>query len=366
MQGVQVIELLKPAKDRKFRDLQTLQAAQVPVVLYGAGSYAVDVLKFLAAQKVHVTSGAVDRAYLRPDHTLLGSIPVVAIEDVPRLYGDCLVVIGFADYVTARQRLQEVGNAREPIFIDAPNQLGFFDYDYILDNRAAFEETYGMLADQRSRDIFVAFINAKMSGDPGGLYRFADFNQYFSEPVRLTDHEIFVDCGAYDGDTIRSLLRNTDGTYEKIYAFEPDDDNFRALQKNLRETGVTRVELINAGSWSGKDTLQFVSNGNMASIVPTGGDFSVAVDSIDNVMQGAPVTYIKMDIEGAELEALRGAAQTIKAHRPKLAICAYHKPEDLITLPQYIKSLASGYRFYLRHHQYMSWEMVLYALPFSA
>ena len=101
----------------------------------------------------------------------------------------------------------------------------------------------------------------------------------------------------------------------------------------------------------------------MTSLISDKGDFTVDVETIDNVVDSKRVTFIKMDIEGSELSALRGAETTISKSKPKLAICVYHKPEDLISIPQYINSIVPEYKFFLRHHQFISWETVLYAIP---
>lgn len=358
-----MMELIKDASNKKIEAVKKLQTFDLPLVMYGAGSYAVDVARFLTKYNITITAACVDSAYFKSGQTLLGTIPVVSLEDALQKYDKCNVVIGFNDFIKANKTLTKLGNKNETFFIDAPNHLEFFDYAYIKKHQKEFEDTYAMLEDQKSKDIFVAFVNSKIAGDPTPLYKFADFNQYFSEPVQLTDKEVFVDCGAYDGDTVRSLIKNTDGKYNKIFSFEPDEENYKKLKAYIKKEQVKNIETINAGAWSEKTVLQFSSEGNTAAIVESGGDFSVAVDTIDNVVKDEPVTYIKMDIEGAELEALKGAKQTITKNHPKLAICAYHKPDDLTALPEYIKKLNPNYKLYLRHHQYMSWEMVLYALP---
>jgi FkbM family methyltransferase len=355
---------IQEATDRKMADVQALKKSDKPTIMYGAGSYAADVTKFLKSQGITISAYCVDGAYVKPGQKFMDTYPVVAVEEAYQQYPGCNVVIGFADYKRAREVLAKLEDKSNVYFIDAPNQLGFFDYQYIQDHMSEFEETCNWLEDQRSRDIMIAFINAKLSGDPSPLYGFYEPNQYFADPIELTDHETFVDCGAYDGDTIRSIVENTRGQYRKIFAFEPEEANYQRLQKYLQDNNIKNVETYNAGTWSEKTTLRFSSDSNMAAIVADeDGDISIPVETIDDVIGDEEVTFVKMDIEGAELPSLQGAAQTIKRCKPKLTICVYHKPEDLITIPQYIKSLSGDYKFYLRHHQMMSWEMVLYAVP---
>lgn len=359
------IDQIISVSDRKFDDVKKLQQTKDPIVMYGAGSYARDVTQFLASHDIHIDEYCIDGSYLVKQPVSMSGLTVQPIEDAFKKYKRFNIVIGFNDYVKARQNLERLGGEAALYFIDAPNQYGFFDKQYVADHLEAFNQTYDWLEDEKSRDIFIAFINAKISGDPAGLYQFAEFNQYFGDPVHLTEQETFVDCGAFDGDTVDSFVKNVHGKYRKIYSFEPDIENFKKLQERIQTEGLEDVVAVQKGCWSSTGELRFSSGANMAAIVDaaTKADFVVPVTTIDETVGDDPVTFIKMDIEGAEYEALRGAERAILAYLPTLAICAYHKPEDLITLPQYIKQLHDGYRLYLRHHQYMSWEMVLYAMP---
>lgn len=173
-----------------------------------------------------------------------------------------------------------------------------------------------------------------------------------------------MDCGAYRGDTIERFINWSGGHYTKIIAFEPDAENFAALENFVRERGYKNVTALNCGVYDRKAVLAFDSCGNESSALSTGGTASTAVEKIDDVVGGEPVSLIKMDVEGSELPALHGAASTITRDKPALAICAYHRAEDLITLPQYIKSLYDGYKFYLRKHTFTTeWDLVIYATP---
>lgn len=356
-----MLELIHDQKDRKKKDLKSIKSSGLPVVMYGAGSYAKDVTSFLQKYGIEIDEYCIDDKYLDSLEDAYGLAPT-AIEEVVKSKQSINIVIGFADYIKARKHLKTLGLIDRVYFIDAPNQEGFFDYSYIKEHSKEFQQTYDMLEDDKSKNIFVDFINAKLSGDPTPLYPHADFNQYFCHPIKLTNQEYFVDCGAFDGDTIAAFVKRTNASYKKILAFEPDSNNYTKLQNYIKQANITNVVPVNKGAWSSKGSLSLESDGNMSSIGLDESSNKVEVDSIDNYVKEDEVTYIKMDIEGAELEALKGARKVIQKHRPKLAICAYHKPDDLITLPQYVKKISESYKIYLRHHQYMSWEMVMYAI----
>jgi hypothetical protein len=120
---------------------------------------------------------------------------------------------------------------------------------------------------------------------------------------------------------------------------------------------------LKKGTWNEKTILKFSENGTVGSVISSEGAIQIEVDTIDNVLSGEGATYIKMDIEGAELPSLIGAKETIRNYKPKLAISVYHKHDDLLTIPKYIKSVNSSYKFYLRvHYKPYFNDLVLYAI----
>ncbi len=350
--------------NKKRLVIEKLQKSKLPLVIYGAGSYASDLMKFLDKNGVKVDAVCVDIEYINNDMFFLNErVKVTSIEDICRDYDTFNVLIGFSDYRKAKTGLRSIRGIVEVFFIDTPDRLDFFDYQYIVDNLKNFEFTYNLLSDQLSKDTFIAFINAKISGQPDDLYDLIDENPYFTDLVSLGLNEVFIDCGAYDGDTILEFVKRTNDCYEKIYAFEPDEKNYKKLKQTLAESGIKRVQPYQMGCWHSKTTLRFSSSANMTSLISDNGESAIGVEAIDNIVEPERVTFIKMDIEGSELSALHGAEKTIRKSKPKLAICVYHKPEDLITIPQYINSVVPEYKFFLRHHQFISWETVLYAIP---
>ncbi len=360
-----LLEKIVKTTNKKEIILKTLRQSELPLIIYGAGSYASDVVKFLNRNNVEVDMACVDSEYIQNSKYPImdEGIKVTTIEDICSKYGIFNIVIGFSDYRKAVTRLESIQGVAEVFFVDTPDHLDFFDYQYIVEHLNDFEFTYNLLADQLSKDTFIAYINAKISGQPDGLYDLIEKNPYFPDFLPLCLNEVFVDCGAFDGDTILEFVKRTDGKYNKIYAFEPDGRNYKKLTQTIDTNRIKCVQPYKMGCWHSKTTLRFTSNGTMTSLVPNEGDVAIDVEAVDSIVDCARVTFIKMDIEGAELAALHGAAKTIEISKPKLAICVYHKPEDLITIPQYINSIVPEYKFFLRHHQFISWETVLYAIP---
>ncbi len=234
-------------------------------------------------------------------------------------------------------------------------------YDYVLENISKLEKIYSSLEDEKSREVLSAYINQKISMDYKYLKEAKTDNQYFeNDIICFTENETFVDCGAYDGDSavsfINNLKKNGIVDYKKIISFEPDPVNYRKLE----DRKLDRHICINKGVSDKCEKLSF-SVGGTSSGIDTSGSIMIETDYLDNVIDGS-VTFIKMDIEGSELAAIKGASKTIVNNKPKLAICIYHRKEDMWQIQNYLHGLVPEYRFYIRAYEETATELVLYAI----
>lgn len=198
-------------------------------------------------------------------------------------------------------------------------------------------------------------------------YSNLNHKQYFDLPElreEEKDEEVFIDCGGFDGSTTLDFFawrragnkENFDDDY--AYVWEPDSKNCSKIRQKLQ--GV-RYQIVDKGTWEGRATIGFCGDGSSNGTVSQMSDKTIELDSIDRICERTS-TFIKMDIEGSELEALIGAKNVITQNKPKLAISVYHKPNDIIILPQLIKSMNPSYRLWLRHYSFGANETVLYAL----
>ena len=193
------------------------------------------------------------------------------------------------------------------------------------------------------------------------------FISFFGEPYfdksifQVTENDIFIDGGCYGVETSIDFI-NWCPTYKKIYAFEPDNENYNKCRRVIEKNSIRDIELFHAGLWSSNTNLNFTHLGDngTGSCIENQGEQIIHVLSIDEVLNGSEATFIKLDIEGAELEALKGAKDTICKYRPKMAICIYHKPQDIFEIPLYIKSLVNEYKFSIRHYSTYLYDTVLY------
>lgn len=188
----------------------------------------------------------------------------------------------------------------------------------------------------------------------------AENRQYFDLPELLHEEdEVFVDCGCYDGQTSKNFISWCEDKYKHIYAFEAEANKIKQCEEALPKDKVT---IYPCGVWKESGKLHFKGNLQEGSCISEEGDMAVPVESLDHVLGDEKVTFIKMDIEGSELQALQGSKKLIEENHPKLAICVYHRPEDIYEIPQLLLEYNSDYTFYLRHYSCRHCDTVLYAI----
>lgn len=222
-------------------------------------------------------------------------------------------------------------------------------------------------SDDASRSEYLAQLRWRLLGEFDALHSPVQHTIYFPlELCPLTDHEVFVDCGAYDGDSIRSFLDQPKKSFQRIYSFEPDPANFEKLEKEMSlrpERESITLQRAAVGAQTGM--VPFSAGGNEKSSFVGKGNMVVNCVALDEALSGTQPTYIKMDIEGAELDALNGARKIIQLHSPVLAICTYHLQNHLWKIPLLIQSINPNYSFFLRPHLVEGWDLICYAIPKS-
>ncbi len=241
-------------------------------------------------------------------------------------------------------------------YIDSGN-----DCDIVITSRVYYEEI--------RHELMERGISEEKIIDGAILFDMSEGSQYFDLPEisHLSEHEVFADVGCYDGLSAVYFDKWCAGAGFS-YCFEPDKTNIERIRRVLSNKGISSYELIDKGAWSRCETLSFVSTGNSVSHVSEDAELfaddadKIEVVALDDVLFDKGVTFIKMDIEGAEYDALLGAKRIISEQTPKLAICVYHKPQDIWVIPELILSYNDKYRFYLRHYSYKDNETVLYAI----
>ena len=232
----------------------------------------------------------------------------------------------------------------------------------LFNNRTKCLELATLLADEESKRVLNGVIGFRITLEPGVLRSVIDWDLYGgSGLLRFDADEVYVDGGSYDGDSVRMFIDHANGKFERVLAFEPDVLTFRRLVENFQHE--PRVQAFNKGLHRKSAKLRFESDGTRGAILTDTGGAEVPVVGLDELLDGSRVSFIKLNIEGSELEALMGAQRSIRCWKPKLAISAYHRPSDLWEIPELVRSLKQDYRLYLRQHDGGVVETVLYACP---
>lgn len=338
---------------------QTLKNDNKPVVLYGMGLGAEKIMDTLAQYEIETADIFASDEFVR-GHSFRG-FKVLKYSEVCKKYKDFNVVLCFASHLdNVIDRIKEINKEHKVFAPDVPVAGGgLFSREFIRENEAKFDFVYSKLADEESMRIYTDILNFKVSGKIDYLLgSFCDKNAVYSDILKLNQNENIIDLGAYDGDTIREFCEYTNGNYNFITALEPDVKNYKKLIKNTES--MNKILCINKGAWHKRDKLIFSENAGRNSKLSAQG-IGVEVTDIDSL--NIPATFIKMDIEGAELNALQGAKKTIIKNHPKLYVCAYHRNEDLFALPMKILEICDNYKIYFRHSKYIpAWESNFYCI----
>jgi len=289
---------------------------------------------------------------------------ILKIEEVPK---DAIILwVSTGSPLEVKHKLDSMGFANL-------SYLAFFKYSglnlkdppFITDFRDDFKNNiekykyvYNILNDQKSKDIFIKIINFKISFD----YKFMDgftnnhTEQYFDkELINNIDNLVFFDGGGYIGDTTAQVIKNYPN-YKHIYLVEPIKEHIKIAKRDLKE--FKNIQFIQSGISNSFKTLNFHEEKSF-STTNIDSNNSIQVDTIDNIID-IGVSYIKLDIEGSEQDAIDGAKKTITKYKPILAICIYHKAEDWHEIPKKVLAINKDYKVYIRHYMEGIYETVMY------
>jgi len=348
------------------------------VVLYGAGNLGKKVLRGLRSHGVDPI------AFADANPALAGkqveNLPVFSPEEAARRFGKEAVFAvcvwhpdrehGVQDIIN---RLCSMGAERVTSFVPlfwkfAETFLPYYLWDLpsrLLVHSAQIREVWQAL-EKNSLAHFAAELRFRLQGDFGAMPKPRLTSQYFAADLyNLSDDECLIDCGAYDGDTIRDFV-DAAGAFRRVIAFEADRDNFRRLReyvagqpKTIRE----RISIREAAVGRTSGTLRFAATAGTDAAVSATGDTVVASSNLDDALAGEVPTIIKMDIEGSELDALEGAARVIGRHQPLLAVCVYHTPDHVWKIPLWLRKAEPEAKIVIRSYAVDGWESVCFAVP---
>jgi len=354
----EIIKAYNCDENRKKTQSMLSTLSNKPVVLYGAGEIGYSVYKYL--EEHGVKASCICDKYKVGIFDKIG-IPIVNPLKLLTEYVDSNIVICSVNYFDEIQsELKKLGVSPNRIFNRQGLNLHGMTLEAIEPYIEGYERAFYLFSDDKSREILLNRIKCFLLSVP--MPFLSPSLQYFDpDIISLNQNEIFADGGMFTGDTAEHFINAVNNEYAHYYGFEPDLKNLAIAKENLKEKHC--VHIIEKGLWSSEMKLCFSGNFESSSKLDITGDYMIEVISLDSYFkEKTPPTFIKMDIEGAELEALKGSRNIIIENKPKLAICAYHKLEDIYSLLDLIKTYRSDYKFYLRHYSESIYETVLYAV----
>lgn len=339
-----------------------LKSADKPIFIYGMGDGAVKILNVFAEKGIAAAGFFASDEFVR-GHSFMGHL-VHSLSQIEEQVEDFIVVLAFgAGYESLYDKINRIAEKHTLIAPDVPVYGGgLFDLDFCEENCDKLNRVYELLADDISRLTFANVINYKISGRIEYLNRCTmPREEIFRELIDLKRCGTYIDMGAYNGDTVLEFAELTGGSYDKIYAVEPDSRNFRRLMKNT--DGLHDVELYNAAAWSDNSMLSFSDkSGRQSAIDPfkTGKIKEIRGITGDSLTEHAD--YIKMDVEGAEREAILGVRKSLE-NGASLTAALYHRNEDMFDIPLLVHEINPQLKLYVRHQLYIpAWETNLIAM----
>jgi FkbM family methyltransferase len=371
-------ESVSAVREREVSALdQILRTHHGRVVIFGCGTLgrrAIDLLREIGVNPLALCDSNPARW-----KTSLSGLSILSPADAAAQFGDNAVFFvtiwnDFHWFRQTQEKLASLGCASissyAPIFWRFGNRF----MDLLLLNEPAHRlyeqlddvlEAEGLWADEESLTSYRANIAWRAKGDPSLFPCPAPQNTYFPADIfKLSPDEVVVDCGAFDGDTLRLLL-SVIPDFKAFYAVEADTVSIQKLQSyiaTLPRGLVSKVHELDCAVGAERSILQFAMTGAATSKIEVEG-VDVECIPIDELFADIPVTFIKMDIEGAEFDALRGGAKVIQRDRPILAICVYHTQADVWRIPLLMRSINPDYRLFLRAYDGDGFQSVVYAVP---
>lgn len=238
-----------------------------------------------------------------------------------------------------------------------------YDCEWFEKNEKDILDTLGIFEDDWSQKVYTNVICNRIAPQYAefSFHDLEEPGEYFETGIlKFGVNECFVDAGAFNGDSISAFIKAVSGQFEAIYGFEFDPINYRCMLENHQIISDKRIQLYQMGVSDCHKTMNIFQDGT-GSHITNKGQKIVELYALDDILMDKRVTFIKMDVEGSEIDALLGCKNILNTQYPKLAISAYHKLDHLWKVPKYIKSVNTNYKIYMRHHAVVTWDTDCYA-----
>lgn len=336
---------------------EKIKESGLPVVIYGMGNGADKVIDEINRLEIPIIGVTASDDFVR-GQTFRG----FKVKKLSEFDGDFIVAVSFASCIP--EVMNHIFSLCDKYRVIVPCVPVFgteiFNRDFIEKNKDNLIAAYELF-DEDSKRIFAGCVDFMFGGELNVLKSITtEKYEVFENIIKLDKNETYLDLGAYRGDTVDEFLYYCNNEYNGIIALEPDRRTFKKLSEHIND--IPNATAYQKAIYSENKSLIFSSKAGRQSAISDKGEEIEAV-TVDEICKNKKVTYIKMDVEGAEYDALVGAEETLRVHKPKLNIALYHKSRDIFELPLKISEINPDYKFYIRRHPYIPcWDMNLYCV----
>lgn len=366
------MDIMKELNDLEEKEelAEVLRKEHLPLVMWGGGEIAVEVNSYLKQNNIKLADIFVDDEYYVENMMLEGK-KLLSYSNLAMKYEKVNIVLGHSNYEKGVM-LEQRAVVNKVFYLFSVN-YGIYEktpISYIMDNVDEFEQVYRIWEDELSKKNFLAFLKTRISGDNKYILDLCrkTSNFFRNEIFHIGRAEVFLEIGAYDGDTLKLFLQESAGKYKRIYALEPDDINRRKLERYIEQKQLHDVIVTEKGAWNKKAQLHFSTNNEQLSGVVKEGDtskhfISIMAEPLDTMFSYLDeVTLLKINyLEGVK-EAIEGASDILQRHEPKLAITVGFDCKNIRCIPILIKQINPNYKLYLRYNRGMISSLTLYGI----
>lgn len=334
----------------------SLRTETRPLLIYGTGNGADKIIDELNRLEIKISGVFASSGFVR--NRTFRDFPVLSLEEAEKEFGDFRALLSFGS-----NRPEVLDNIRyliEKHHLRAPEvpvcDCEIFNLEYAKKHADELYKAHSLLCDEQSKKVFEQAVLYKLDGDVNRLFDCeTEEDEAFENLLKLKSGDSFLDLGAYNGDTVCDFARRV-GIVGDITAVEPDPKSYAKLLKN---TSALKVDALNAAVSDNCGTIPFSFRASRGSVA--GGEKEIPCITIDELCKEKTFDYIKFDVEGKEADAILGGVETIRKHKPKMLVSAYHRSDDYFKIPLLIHSINPDYKIYMRHYPYIpAWDTNFY------
>ena len=304
---------------------------------------------------------------------VLNGIEIISIEELQKHPKNTPIIITILHDFVVKDQLKKLGFTHvwsHTYFATFyPKKFRYFYWwssiNEIFKDKQKIYTLYSLLSDKKSKNVLNQLIQYRLRLDNNCFKKIIDplYMKYFDQKIiKLSEKEIFIDGGAFTGDSIKDFIKKTKNHFKSIHSFEPDKITYSKLKKYTKKLNDPRIKIHRLGLGSKYKILSFTNDGTVGSKIDIKAKSYIQTTALDNFSFKEIPTIIKLDIEGFEIQAINGMKKILSKYKPKLIICLYHKPRDLWQIPLLIKKINPAYKLYLRHYTSTHIDTICYAI----